>query len=170
MGHDIRAFDVHVPVFAYIEKPGGGIETPKPIIYGTAFPVAPGIFATAGQVIKAAAADGKPGLTYVNPGAEIPLHQIKTYELVEAIDLALVESPSLRKLAPIPLDFDRRLDFLANASALGFPMALDAEFVTCIPRAFGGHVVTRRELYQLPAQPPGYELSFPAPEGLSGAV
>jgi hypothetical protein len=36
-------------------------------------------------------------------------------------------------------------------------------------RAFRGHVVTRRTLTILPGNPPGYELSFVPPPGLSGA-
>jgi hypothetical protein len=38
-----------------------------------------------------------------------------------------------------------------------------------MPRAFSGTVVTRRGLYQLPRHPPGYEVTFQAPQGLSGA-
>jgi hypothetical protein len=36
-------------------------------------------------------------------------------------------------------------------------------------RAFKGYVVTRRALRHLPAAPPGYEISFIPPIGLSGA-
>lgn len=170
VGHRLRAFDLHVPVFAYIRKPDGSIETPSAVIYGTAFPIASGIFATAAHVIEAAAADGTPGLSYVSAAADKMVHYpIQSHQLYLAIDLALIECPSLKRLPPTPIDFDRKLEFLSNASALGFPLALDAEFVTCIPRAFGGHVVTRRELYHLPARPPGYEVSFASPQGLSGA-
>jgi len=170
LGHQLRAFDLNVPVLSSLRATDGSLQTPKPLVYGTAFPLAPGLFATAAHVIEAAAADGTPGLSYVSSAADPMVHYaVKSYELVKAIDLAILEAPSLAKLPAFPIDFDRKLEFLANASALGFPLAMDAEFVTCIPRAFGGHVVRRRELYQLPGQPPGYELSFPAPEGLSGA-
>jgi hypothetical protein len=170
MGHQVRAFDVHVPVLSYVRRDGGGIETPKPLVYGTAFPIASGVFATAAHVMTAAKADGTPGLSYMTAaGDNMMLHEIKDYEIVSAIDLALISCPSLAKLPPLPIDFDRTLDFLANASALGFPLAMEAEFVTCIPRAFGGHIVCRRELYHLPGQPAGYEVDFATPEGLSGA-
>src|SRR5207244_12245499 len=66
------------------------------------------------------------------------------------------------------LNFDHQLDMLDPASSIGFPWSLDPEWVTVVPRALRGHVVTRRELYQLRAQPPGYELSFHAPRGISG--
>jgi len=169
LGHQLRAFDLHVPVLSSLRATDGSLQTPKPLVYGTAFPLAPGLFATAAHAIEAAAADGTPGLSDVSNADDPMVHYaVKSYELVKAIDLAILEAPSLANLPAFPIDFDRKLEFLANASALGFPLAMDAEFVTCIPRAFGGHVVRRRELYQLPGQPPGYELSFPAPEGLSG--
>jgi hypothetical protein len=38
-----------------------------------------------------------------------------------------------------------------------------------IPRAFAGTVVTKRGLYQLAHHPPGYGVTFYAPQGLSGA-
>jgi hypothetical protein len=37
------------------------------------------------------------------------------------------------------------------------------------PPGLGGWVNSRRELHQLPRQPSGYEVSFYAPQGLSGA-
>ena len=53
---------------------------------------------------------------------------------------------------------------------LGYPFAVDAEYVNIVPRAFRGYVITRRELLHVqPAQPTGYELSFPTPKGTSGA-
>ena len=46
----VRILDLHLGVVAVRQKPGGGIEAPKPLIYGTAFPVLPGLFVTAGHV------------------------------------------------------------------------------------------------------------------------
>jgi hypothetical protein len=75
----------------------------------------------------------------------------------------------LRHLSPMRLDFDRPLGLLAPVSAVGFPLAMDAEYVSVTPRAFAGFVVARRDLRQFSAQPTGYEVSFFAPQGLSGA-
>lgn len=169
-GHGLKAFDLHLPVFAFAPGEDGNVRTPKPIVYGTAFPVGPGLFATAAHVVDGAQADGIVGLSHITvAGASAPVHEVQAIEKCDAIDLALLRCDSLSHLQPIPIDFDRRLDFLANVSSVGFPMSLEVEFVTCIPRAFGGHVVTRRELYHLPGQPAGYEVSFYAPQGLSGA-
>jgi hypothetical protein len=149
----------------------GGIQTQKPIAYGTAFPIAPGVFATAAHVVHDADVDGEPVLAVVSGagGTKIRPYRIEQFEQVKAIDLGLLYCSTLRHLPPMPLDFDRPLGMLARVTAIGFPFALDAEYVTVVPRGFGGHVVTRRELYHLPGQPPGYEVSFCAPQGLSGA-
>ena len=166
----LRAFDFNLPVFAYQRRENGSLETPKPVIYGTAFPIAPGLFATAGHVVRDADADGRVGLSYfTGAGEPVVHHHVPACEYIREIDLGLMQCPSLAHLAPIALEFDRQLDMLHPAMAMGFPMALDVEFVSCVPRGFEGSVVTRRQLYHLPAQPPGYELSFFAPQGLSGA-
>jgi hypothetical protein len=56
----VRLFDTPVPVLAAKHKPDGGIEAPKPMIYGTAFPILAGLFLTASHVFQAAEADGIP--------------------------------------------------------------------------------------------------------------
>lgn len=166
----MRAYDFNLPVLAYRRTPAGGIETPEAVIYGTAFPIAEGLFATAAHVVEAAAAKGNVGLSYVTGAGEPILHHdVVQYDLAKEIDLAVLYCPSLKHLSPMPLDFDQPLDLLHPVMSMGFPMALDVEYVTCVPRAFMGHVVTRRQLYHLPGQPPGYEVSFFAPLGLSGA-
>jgi hypothetical protein len=162
--------DLHLPVFSVNRDDGASVSTAKLVIYGTAFPVAPGYFATASHVLRDAAADGEPVLSLVEgAGAEFKMYRITQAERVDAIDFALLECPSLAHLAPLPIDFDRRLGMLRSASAVGFPVAVEAEYVHAIARGFAGYVVCRRELYHLPGQPPGYELSFSAPQGLSGA-
>jgi hypothetical protein len=162
-------WESHLPVMAAVKAPSGGLETPKPLAYGTAFPVAPGVFLTAAHVIKDARVDGIPGLSVMKPGEQAFAHDIVEYELVDAIDLAILRCPSLSDLPRLEMDFDRPLDMFMPAQAVGFPFAVDAEYVRIVGRGFAGHVITRRELYHLPAQPPGYELSFFAPRGLSGA-
>lgn len=143
---------------------------PKPVIYGTAFPIAPGIFATAGHVVTDAMSDGVLGLTVVTgPGDSVEHYACPDVEVVVEIDFGMIRCPGLSHIKPIPIDFDRPLGLLASVSAVGFPMAVDAEFVALVPRGFGGYVNCRRELYHLAGQPTGYEVSFFAPQGLSGA-
>ena len=68
-GHTaIHLWETHLPVLAARRTDSGGLETPRPVIYGTAFPIAAGIFATALHVIQAARVDGIPGLSVVQPG------------------------------------------------------------------------------------------------------
>jgi len=122
-------WDTHLPVLSAVRNSSGGLETPKPMAYGTAFPVAPGLFLTAGHVIKDAKADGIPGLALVRPGQKMFAHEIIDYELVDAVDLAILRCPSLVQLPPLPIDFDRPLDILMPAQAVGFPLAMDAEHV-----------------------------------------
>jgi trypsin-like peptidase len=165
----VRVLDLHLGVVAVRRKADGGIEAPKPLIYGTAFPILPGLFVTAGHVANDVQVDGIPGLVQVTSGRNIKVSEITQLEVFSGIDLALLECPGLKELVPLPLEFDRELTFLEPAYAIGYPYALDPEWVTVVPRGFRGHVVTRRELYQLRGQPPGYELSFHAPQGLSGA-
>jgi len=166
----LKMIDIHIPVFAYHKKPDGSLENPKPIIYGTAFPIAPGLFATAAHVVNDAKGDGTIGLGH-SSGAGQPYvhHDVPQVEVCEPIDFALLSCPGLAHLPTLPIDFDYPLRMLDVVFAYGFPLALDVESVTCIPRAFAGHVVTRRKLYQVAAEPPGYEVSFFAPKGLSGA-
>jgi hypothetical protein len=165
----IKVLDLHLGVVAVSQKPDGGVEALKPVIYGTAFPILPGLFVTAGHVASDVRVDGIPGLVQITEQREVKVSEITRFEVFTGIDLALLECPSLRHLIPMPLEFDRELTLLDPAYAIGYPLALDPEWVTVVPRAFRGHVVTRRELYQLAGQPAGYELSFHAPQGLSGA-
>ena len=117
---DVQTWDAHLPVLAAFRTPLGTVETPKALAYGTAFPIAPGILLTAGHVVKDAAADGVPALTVVRPGEQAIVHEIVDYELVDAIDLAILRSPSLEKLPALEIDFDRPLEMLMPAQAIGF--------------------------------------------------
>ena len=165
----VRVLDLHLAVVAVQRKPDGGFEVPKPIIYGTAFPVLPGLLVTAGHVADHAHTDGMIGLVRIGPDGQIKVSAVRDCEVFSSIDVALLDCPGLNELVPLPIDFDHQLGMLDPAYAIGLSSALDPEWVTLVPRAFRGHVVTRREMYQLRAQPPGYELSFHAPQGLSGA-
>jgi hypothetical protein len=164
-----QIWDLHLPVLS-LRRGAGAYETKKPIIYGTAFPVGDGLFVTADHVVKDAAADGALALSVLSGAGRMIQPFLADYiERVAGIDLAVIKCAALRHLNCVSVDFDRPLGLLAPVSAVGFPLALDPQFVTVSPRAFGGVVVTRRRLFHLPGQPPGYEVSFFAPQGLSGA-
>lgn len=162
--------DLHFPIFA-LKRDADGAQTTSPVIYGTAFPIAPGVFLSAGHVLRDASADGVPVLSRIPSPSGPRLFQPfrLQFNIFTGIDLAVLKCEGLADIVPLPLDFDRTLTIGDEVSALGFPVAVDAEWVSVVHRGFRGHVITRREFYHLNGQPPGYELSFPAPRGLSGA-
>ena len=131
-GQGLKVFDLHVPIIAYKAASDGSGETPKPVIYGTAFPIAPGLLATAAHVLMAASADGTPGLMLIRAGKKILHCPIRSYELIDPIDLGVISCPTLAHLPSVPIDFDRRLDLLTNAFAIGFPMAPCGRSTRCI--------------------------------------
>jgi hypothetical protein len=165
----VRVLDLHYPVVAGRPNSDGGLSLTKAYVYGTAFPILPGLFVTAGHVAQDAEGDGTPALGWMGPEGEIKAFAIAESEQFKGLDLALCYVPDLVKVVPFTIEFDQGLEMLDPAYAIGFPHAVDPEWVSMAPRALRGFVVTRREMYQLPAQPPGYELSFGAPQGLSGA-
>jgi hypothetical protein len=59
------------------------------------------------------------------------------------------------------------LPFLADVCAAGFAFGFEPPIFHI--RAFKGYIVNRRALDRFKASPPGYELSFIPPPGLSGA-
>lgn len=167
----VTLHDLHLGVVAGDGRPGDALEVAKPVVYGTAFSVRSGIFLTAGHVLRDALKDAGPngviGLFRKGP-KEIESGPVVRTDYHPGIDLALLECPYFAWLPPLPMAFGE-LNIFARVSAAGYPYAVDAERLAFVPRGFAGTVVTRRELYHLPSQPPGYELSFPAPRGLSGA-
>jgi hypothetical protein len=92
---------------------------------------------------------------------------IEDHEIIEDIDLAIVSC----KGGP----WSARQWFTGEAPlgtyvyVGGYPYSLDLEQLQLYVRAYRGHVVASRALFQLPGHPAGYELSFSAPRGLSGA-
>jgi hypothetical protein len=86
-------------------------------------------------------------------------------DVFEGCDLALMRCPNLAAEI-LPVDTSS-LYYLADVFAVGFPFAFEPRRYHL--RAFKGYVVTRRGLDRFAARPPGYELSFAAPPGLSGA-
>ncbi len=147
------------------QQQGPEFDAATPIFYGTAFALTASVFVTAAHVYHGAAVDGRVALMRVSP-SRVAL--VTGVELFDEQDLALIVAPALADASVLPYHFEP-LYWWARVRAIGFPFSVDPERLVLEMRAFEGHVVNRRELYQLRGQPPGYELSFPAPPGLSGA-
>jgi hypothetical protein len=163
---------VHLAVVACKETqdPTQPLDMATPVFYGTAFVIAPGLLATAAHVVNNARAAG-PRLGIMQfKNAEprsITGFLVKDVETFPGIDLALLlcSAPA----APIlPFEF-APLPFFEQIQSIGFPLSLDPERMVFEVRGFQGHIVTRREFFRLPGQPPIYELSFGPQPGLSGA-
>ena len=134
------------------------------LFHGTAFCLAPHLFLTAGHVYQDAKGDGQVAVARLTPGQ----HQVEIVEdaeVFEAIDLALLRCPNLTAEI-LPFHF-APLEYLTDVFSLGYAFGLEPPVYHL--RAFKGHVVTRRGLTFLSSQPPGYEVSFIPPPGLSGA-
>ncbi len=134
------------------------------LFHGTAFCVAPNLFLTAAHVFRDAQSDGEVLIARLTPGNFYGV-PVRDSEVFAEIDLALLHCPGLQAEI-LPFNF-APLGFLTDVSAMGF--AFGFEPPTAHLRAFKGYVVNRRALTILPAEPPGYELSFVPPPGLSGA-
>jgi hypothetical protein len=140
------------------------------VFYGTAFCLAQNLFVTAAHVFRAAQVD-----TQQREGDEVALARftpdnfygqtVQDFEVFDGIDLALLHCPGLEAELLRP-NFNA-LTYLDDVFAMGFPFGFEPPVFHL--RAFKGHIVTRRGLTVLPAEPPGYELSFIPPPGLSGA-
>ncbi len=140
--------------------------------HGTAFCVAPNLFLTAAHVYEAAAAvGGQVAVARLTPGRQ-QVQTVRDEEVFGDIDLALLHCPNL--FAEIlPFNF-APLGYLTDIAAVGFAFGLEVNAIEGEPhvhqlRAFKGHVMTRRGLVHLRGVPPGYEVSFVPPPGLSGA-
>ena len=150
---------------------GGMLDLKRAEFHGTAFGMAPGIFVTAGHVYEAAVAAGKVALFRLTP--EDPNGQfVEDAQLFKHVDLAILYSPNLNAEI-LPFTFSPPLNYLDNVAALGYAFGLTLSRPpdphVYVMRGFKGHVVTRRGLTELPGVPPGYEVSFVPPPGLSGA-
>jgi len=139
--------------------------------HGTAFCIAPHFFITAAHVYQAAAENGAVALGRLGP--EKPQIQlVRDAEVYEDIDLALLHCPNLGAEI-LPVNF-AALTWLTDVVAFGYAFGLELADLPGQPhvyqlRAFKGHVINRRGLTQLRGVPPGYEVSFVPPPGLSGA-
>ncbi len=166
--HRFRPLDTHFSVVAgeYQSDSDRGFECSGLTVYGTSFALGQGYFLTAAHTLRNAASRGTVAL-----GHRTTACQVIESEYFDDIDLALLRCTRLRDAPVFPVDFEP-LAWFAPVQACGYPLAVDPQRLTLVIRAFRGTIVVRRELYgipSLPAQPEGYELSFSAPQGLSGA-
>jgi len=134
------------------------------VFHGTAFCLAPSLFLTAAHVFQDARGDGEVAVARLTPGQfhGVP---VQDFELFENIDLAVLHCPGLQAEI-LPFNF-ASLGFLVDVFAMGFAFGFEPPVSHL--RAFKGYVVNRRALTILPGLPPGYEVSFVPPPGLSGA-
>jgi len=145
----------------------------KPLVYGTAFCIGPGLFLTAGHVLQSVEADGgcpMLGVRSPEPGSYLGALARRT-EILARHDVGLL---GVRLAAPAALDWqDPPLGLLDDVCAVGYPYSVDfddeaQQWVSSI-RGFKGSVITRRQLRHLPGKPVGYEVDARFPKGLSGA-
>lgn len=135
------------------------------VFHGTAFCLAPSLFLTAAHVFRDAKNDGDDVcVARLTPGNFHGV-TVQDVELFEDIDLALLHCPGLAADI-LPLSF-APLPYLADVIAAGFAFGFEPPVFHM--RAFKGYIVNRRAHNRFGASPPGYELSFIPPPGLSGA-
>ncbi len=162
----MNVYDVNLAVLAgHGNEEKSAFELSYGVFHGTAFCLAPNLFLTAAHVFKDAQADGEVALARLKP-RHFHAQIVKDFEIFKDIDLAILYCPNL-SAEILPFNFSP-LNFLMDVFTMGFPFGFEPP--TYYLRAFKGHVVTRRSLTSLPGDPPGYELSFVPPPGLSGAA
>jgi len=166
---ELLACDYVFPVFG---ASTGRTETEVKELCGTAFPIGPGIFVTAGHVLRNALTHKTAAIGFGTEGRSSSWigSPIRDTEFLDH-DMGLCRAavpPSARVMSLVWED--RAPEPLRTAvGALGYPYGLDIESNMIIVRAFRGHIVCERFQKQLPGSPRVYELSFPCPRGLSGA-
>jgi Trypsin-like peptidase domain len=152
-----------------------------PVVYGTGFPVAGGLYFTAHHVVAAIEEAGKALLVGFYPASTTESGKVAIHSAVVAgrwprsdlaalIVLGLTTSRALQwRAAP--------LNLLASVRSVGYPWGLEVDQYTqqkiMYVRAFAGHVVSScraKNIPHLPGDPLVYELSFTAHLGLSGAA
>lgn len=164
---DVRSFAF--PVISMAEDEGD--EVARPLVFGTAFCVGPGIFVTAGHVIADAVAVGKPAI-----GVQVQENRIRParavmHEILDAFDVGVMacraEALGLLNWAEGPVSMG------SDVGAVGFPYSVDWDHEVgawkLVMRTFKGYVITRRRIWRLAANPLGYEVDCPFHPGLSGA-
>jgi hypothetical protein len=141
----------------------------KPLqVYGTAFTIGGGAYLTAGHVWSGAQGDPLQALGMMdNPeSGRFLFRKIREGELLPAFDLAVLKAPPFGKTFrwsahPVSL--------LDEVRTFGYPFGFDVEMEMLNVRGFRGEIVGGQTITRLPGRPPGIELSFACPRGLSGA-
>src|SRR5689334_17635007 len=145
----VTLHDLHLGIVAGKGALGGSFQVNKPVVFGTAFPIAPGLFMTANHVLRDALADaGADGIValFRKGATEVESGPVTRHEAIPHLDVALLECPHFKRLEALPVEFSA-LDIFMPVSAAGYPYAVDTARLSFVPRGFAGHVVTRRELY-----------------------
>ena len=171
---NMNPYAVNLAVVAGRGDPTSGesLDLSRAEFHGTAFGMAPGIFVTAGHVYEAAVAAGGNVVLFRMTPDNVNGQVVEDAQVFTHADLALLYCPHLQAEI-LPFRFSPPLNYLEKVVALGYAFGLTL-FAPNHPgvyvmRGFKGHVVTRSGLTELPGVPPGYEVSFVPPPGLSGA-
>ena len=143
-------------------------------MYGTSFCIGPGVFLTAGHVLNNITSDG--GLVTlldlrVDQDTSVKWELAKDAEVVKSHDIGIIKCP-MSALGLMGWE-TQRLPILADVFTYGYPYAVskneDPPAWRIGMRGFKGHIITRRQLWQLCSKAVGYEVACQFPTGLSGA-
>jgi hypothetical protein len=173
-------YSLALPVIPAEHRGRGKFSSDSGAVAGTCFSIGNGIFMTAGHVAAGIRESGKVGIVLaVSPQRDTP-RALPVAEFEDLpCDIGLLRVPSAAKLPPdwiytlrwrrtpiVQFDDVRTLGFPHGSHTLG-------KRTNVIQRAFRGYIVCDPPEFELPAfggQRFGlYEVSFPAPLGLSGA-
>lgn len=163
--------------FSYVIHPvfGGEHITAFPsFVAGTAFDIGGGYFLTAGHVAGSVSGYASQSLGFLAPGDQFPGHKVWAKGPIAATEthpeynLAVLRC-SAGPTASFPWMCNSRLDLLDPVICGGFPFGHDVANLRLTTRAYAGAIAAHYPFLDLPAKPEVYELSFPAPRGLSGA-
>jgi hypothetical protein len=160
----VKATDFVLPVMGTV--PAGDKYVSREAC-GTAFHIGAGVYLTAAHVLARAQTFPMPGLGVLWPADTGNLHRLGETESFNDFDLAIFRAS---------VTFGAMLKWSLTPAALldevrtfGYPWGYDPSSNHLNVRGFRGEVVGGCVIERLPAQPPGLELSFPCPRGLSGA-
>jgi V8-like Glu-specific endopeptidase len=148
------------------------LGAPSNELCGTCFAIGEGVFVTAAHVIRCAKSHPVAAVVFVPMGSGTGSTgsmeaRIEDYELFDDHDLGLFTCEG----GPYDVRswIRQRVNPLTDTTCFGYPYGLDHQLKRITIRFFRGVISAQHPIEQLTASPDGYELSFPAPRGLSGA-